>query len=498
MGSHTDGTASSTAEEEQAAKECVENMEMPKEEVNNEQQAQAPEVPPRPFIHGRHTCDGCLCTPIIGKRFHATNLPDYDLCARCRDNYKGTEIVFEASQLDRDEAFQERWHRKRERWSNHGGPGGPRGQGMPRRHGRRGGGPNSCNRRGPRGNNRGRCHWNHANMDDALKEAIRRSLSDANVEPTEEPAKTEEPTTTVEPTTTEESTQTTAPEPCVPVEAAAESPAPAPSAPSEELLAAEVNVAVAGSIKSAPEEPLVLPPAPTRAPEPVVPKPPSKSSETEESFSSDAAGNGDLAMELGLTLDQCARAISDMMTELDRQSLDAAAASDSDDEKYAISSEAEQEEAPQSNTEEAEVGQSIVDGEEKNENGSLQSEEDEWQVVVEDDQIDGDAALARGLAMVGSALFESEVNGTADADASSLTNSADFSLPSSVPTESNYEISAAVTDRWSNQLFQLHELGFLDDAKNLEILERLNAANIGVDSDEEVSVTQVVSELLGR
>merc|ERR1712137_187139 len=325
-----------------------------------------------------------------------------------------------------------------------------------------------------------------------MGEAIRRSLSDANVEPTEEPAKTEEPATT------EESTQTTAPEPCVPVEAAAESPAPVPSAPSEELLVAKVNVAVAGSVKSAPEEPLVLPPAPIRAPEPVVPKSPSKSSETEESFSSDAAGNGDLAMELGLTLDQCARAISDMMTELDRQSLDAAAASDSDDEKYAISSEAEQEEAPQSNTEEAEVGQSIVDGEEKNENGSVQSEEDEWQVVVEDDQVDGDAALARGLAMVGSALFESEVNGTADADASSLTNSADFSLPSSVPTESNYEISAAVTDRWSNQLFQLHELGFLDDAKNLEILERLNAANIGVDSDEEVSVTQVVSELLGR
>merc|ERR1712137_108569 len=291
-----------------------------------------------------------------------------------------------------------------------------------------------------------------------MGEAIRRSLSDANVEPTEEPAKTEEPATT------EESTQTTAPEPCVPVEAAAESPAPVPSAPSEELLVAKVNVAVAGSVKSAPEEPLVLPPAPTRAPEPVVPKSPSKPSETEESFSSDAAGNGDLAMELGLTLDQCARAISDMMTELDRQSLDAAAASDSDDEKYAIRSEAEE----------------------------------EWQVVVEDDQIDGDAALARGLAMVGSALFESEVNGTADADASSLTNSADFSLPSSVPTESNYEISAAVTDRWSNQLFQLHELGFLDDAKNLEILERLNAANIGVDSDEEVSVTQVVSELLGR
>jgi hypothetical protein len=28
----------------------------------------------RPFIHGRHTCDSCLATPIIGKRYHSTNV----------------------------------------------------------------------------------------------------------------------------------------------------------------------------------------------------------------------------------------------------------------------------------------------------------------------------------------------------------------------------------------------------------------------------------------
>ena len=52
-----------------------------------------------PFIHGRHTCDGCLTTPILGKRFHAVNLEDYDLCATCHDNYKGNEISFEETQL---------------------------------------------------------------------------------------------------------------------------------------------------------------------------------------------------------------------------------------------------------------------------------------------------------------------------------------------------------------------------------------------------------------
>jgi hypothetical protein len=53
----------------------------------------------RPFIHGRHTCDGCLTTPIVGQRFHAMNMGDYDLCATCKENYKGAGIVFEAAEL---------------------------------------------------------------------------------------------------------------------------------------------------------------------------------------------------------------------------------------------------------------------------------------------------------------------------------------------------------------------------------------------------------------
>lgn len=51
------------------------------------------------FIHGRHTCDGCLVTPIVGIRHHATNVPDYDLCSKCFPNYKGREIVFAPEEL---------------------------------------------------------------------------------------------------------------------------------------------------------------------------------------------------------------------------------------------------------------------------------------------------------------------------------------------------------------------------------------------------------------
>lgn len=68
----------------------------------------------KPFIHGRHTCDGCLTTPIVGNRYRATNLPDYDLCQHCYHNYKGSEIKFKPMELRRDVAFQARWHHRYE------------------------------------------------------------------------------------------------------------------------------------------------------------------------------------------------------------------------------------------------------------------------------------------------------------------------------------------------------------------------------------------------
>jgi len=66
----------------------------------------------QPFIHGRHTCDGCLATPIVGKRYRAKNIPDWDLCQFCFDNYLGDDIHFEAVTLACDIHMQTRWHRK--------------------------------------------------------------------------------------------------------------------------------------------------------------------------------------------------------------------------------------------------------------------------------------------------------------------------------------------------------------------------------------------------
>jgi hypothetical protein len=55
----------------------------------------------RPFIHGRHTCDNCLTTPIVGGRYHAIDLPDFDLCQTCKDNYQGPETRFEEVELSK-------------------------------------------------------------------------------------------------------------------------------------------------------------------------------------------------------------------------------------------------------------------------------------------------------------------------------------------------------------------------------------------------------------
>ena len=50
------------------------------------------------FIHGRHGCDGCNSMPIVGLRYHSTNIPDFDLCQKCMQNFKGDSFEFELRQ----------------------------------------------------------------------------------------------------------------------------------------------------------------------------------------------------------------------------------------------------------------------------------------------------------------------------------------------------------------------------------------------------------------
>mmetsp|Transcript_3267 Transcript_3267/g.6276 ORF Transcript_3267/g.6276 Transcript_3267/m.6276 type:complete len:112 (-) Transcript_3267:2603-2938(-) len=44
------------------------------------------------IVHTKHTCDGCLQQPIIGRRYTSSVHSNFDMCARCFDAYSGPEI----------------------------------------------------------------------------------------------------------------------------------------------------------------------------------------------------------------------------------------------------------------------------------------------------------------------------------------------------------------------------------------------------------------------
>ena len=44
----------------------------------------------------------CVSPQVVGKRYHALNMADYDLCANCYENYTGEEIKFEEAELGKE------------------------------------------------------------------------------------------------------------------------------------------------------------------------------------------------------------------------------------------------------------------------------------------------------------------------------------------------------------------------------------------------------------
>jgi hypothetical protein len=200
----------------------------------------------------------------------------------------------------------------------------------------------------------------------------------------------------------------------------------------------------------------------------------------DNSFASDAVGSGDVAEAMGAMLDKVAGEISDML------------AAESEQEK----------------------GATILDdtsavNEEENSDG------DDWHLVGDSENEsenvpnDGDD-VGRAAEMLGSALFSSDMISSGEAISTLSRSHGDWtvssatSVPSTVPSLSAG--SAAVAShasedqrsRWAFQLTQLAELGFDDQDACIDILERLSAANIGVESDEEVDVGRVVNELLKK
>jgi len=560
--------------------------------------ARAPSPPAQPkqealpFIHGRHTCDSCLMTPIIGKRLHATNMKDHDLCERCHANYQGTEIQFESVELPRDSAFQKRWNRRRNRMENmkmrfSGRSGRGCGRPIPEPTPQTTPVPpqteqESTTRVIPIQTNAPAAEPSD-DFDGALKEAIRRSLEDVMpnevtelFEPTDPIVLPSAPTEEeFLPAPTEEEVLPSAPTEEEVLPSALTEEEVLPSAPTEEVLnlstcgatdlvtvedsnANEAEVvesvvideseSLADSMVEVDEQRLLEsmvqsmedtmsvdsekmasndidmnPAALDRETSMSTPERKVKDIEqanspgtaTDESFAVDAIGNGDIAEAMGLTLDMVAGVISEMLADTDNsppeivgELVEAALVT----ELEVVVDEAVEAEVAEGQIE-VDCAESI-EADDTTGPGALimdsapedpHEEVDDWQVV--DDNANEVSDIANATQMLGSVLFNSDIRSSTamemgNSDAFSAASTVPSDVPSDVPsistgTEVSY-VCDAQRDRWASQLYMLTEMGFDDERKCVETLERLQAANIGCDEKGEISVTQVVEAMFSE
>ena len=196
-------------------------------------------------------------------------------------------------------------------------------------------------------------------------------------------------------------------------------------------------------------------------------------SSKDESFASDAKGSGDVAEAMGAALDRVAKMIDEIHYESDNF----------DDHQD-----------PQDNGELI-VGSTEAEANDDDNKGDDESEE--WSVVksVGSNGTTESQQIAKAAEMLGSALFNSDMKqSTENSDVGST-----FSVPSSVPTDAtshSHSAAQAQLDRWAVHLAQLRELGFDNESDCVEILERLEAANIGVDAEnDDISLNHVINEL---
>jgi len=230
---------------------------------------------------------------------------------------------------------------------------------------------------------------------------------------------------------------------------------------------------------------------------------------TDDSFALDAVGNGDIAEAMGATLDIVAGVISEMLTEADAHNspaevLDEVIESAVEESELEVvepetAPEVEDEALPAEEAETTTAGALIMGSEEGTEDPK--EEVDGWQVVDQNPNESSD--IANATQMLGSALFNSDMRSSENLESgSSVVLSTASSVPSDLPSVSvlteESHVSEAQRNRWASQLYMMREMGFDNEEKCVETLERLQAANIGCGEDEEVSVTQAVEAMLAE
>jgi hypothetical protein len=399
------------------------------------------------FIHARHTCDGCIKAPIVGIRYHAIDIPDYDLCEKCYEKYDG-DITFEMEECDRDKRKQALWKKRSSK----------------KKLFRRSSSARSSQKLAPP----------PVNETNALNEAIRRSLAD--VKKVAEVKEFEQPS--------EHKKQADEPK---------EENIASKKAVSEEQNEAEIKLEMLEMLqdtstteetKESKEMVNDMPKAesePTKKEEsvtPASPKPTMANLPTEIKTKTDnkTKHNEEPSAEAGSAVTNSV--ISEITNQHEEDNLivspsQTANLPEKDDESSASSSSTDSDD-----------WDIVNDGEKKESNNEA--------------PVESNDAFAPAVQMIGSAMFMSDISHSAEQLAGNQTDAATDALTvpsvsSSVPTISS-GANDAILERWHNELEQLRELG-IDDKSSVEALEFLQAGHIGAGNDERVTVTQVIEHL---
>jgi len=524
------------------------------------------------FIHGRHTCDGCGVTPIIGMRFHALNLPDHDLCAKCAHKNSRKDIIFEPTELERDRYLQNKWKRQQLRLNNvvGGKCGGEMSSGnsppfcsvddvlaeaisrslqdvepkdeennelkkeetLPKRDEEivpvvvQIGKEECCNilkyydgddisyavstheSDDSDISDGEQDHDDNGCVDDALAEAIRRSLQDVKPE-TEEKAELKNMKTVSK--RNEETVAVESPK-LAEINNDKEEVEALMDEKDEEKVKAFCKEAKVEDKISVVESNLTRTESNTYdedVSELQNTKPHKSFSDTNAksvSISSldviplpwpDTAPNHEHVNSKGGIHDCSSSSGSDSHHSDDDGTEDVEGKVDVsfiEDNDLDVSTNA-------NDTVVCEMEQSVDTSEESSQS---QSSADSWQILDENEQCSSDEKIAQAAQLLGSALFQSDTLSDATELKDERTITTDHnsisrtSFEASVPTIVPRKISPVVLSRWDTELKELHEIGFLDDEKNVNALAHLEAANMGVDSDDPVTVNGAVNYLLSK
>jgi len=407
------------------------------------------------FIHGRHTCDGCMMTPIIGFRYNALNLPDYDLCSQCYGKYDGDEIKFEVDELDRDHSRQAMWRIKVSK-----------------------GNVKSFEQR----RNKASRIVNEKKIEmkstptDAHEENIQDSADIFKVldQTLDNSAKVvgslvkeftdalEKEITILDEGPSESGEQNCSPRSVINGKEKPNSPdkLPAKEEPKDSGslpcdIRGEDSAKGISEMSSLPSFDFV---GKDFDAEPIA-------DNSKEEKEGEATDDIELMPE-DERVDIICMAYEDDLEDVDVNKI----IDDLGSEKVTISSSdnVSGSKDEKSHEDDDNAWDEGLSGDEKSE-----ATADEWDIL--DDvaqQIESDAALARAASLVGSALFEDSQKGS---------------------TPSSYTLP-----RWSTELKRLHELGFFDDRRSIEVLDSLNAANIGSDVTDPIRIEKVVDRLLEK